>query len=207
MVQFKIQSGNLALVVHDLQGVFMKGPFAPRDSESYVKRIRSLIDLCRSKRVPVIYTKACFRRDGADVGLLGEFFGELKRGEILIEDQEASEILQELAPEVGDIVIRKGNSYSAFHNTALQDILRNLGVDTIVIVGGATNVGIDSLVRDALSRGIKAVLLEDAAFALDLPDMGWGAIPQEQVYKTFLSNFAFCLGQVMKSEDFIAGVS
>lgn len=207
MVRFKFQTGDVALLVHDLQGAFMKGPYAPRDSEAYVKKIKGLVDLCRSKRIPVIYTKACFRRDGADVGLLGDFFEALKRGEILIEDQEATEILDELAPRKTDIVIRKGNSYSAFHNTALEDILRNLGVHTLVMVGGATNVGLDSLARDALSRGFQAVLLEDASFALDLPDMGWGALSQDQVQKAFLSNFAFCLGEVMKSEDFISRVS
>jgi len=155
----------------------------------------------------VIYTKACFRRDGADVGLLGEFFEALKRREMLIEDQEATAILDELAPQKGDIVIRKGNSYSAFHNTALEDILRNLGVNTLVMVGGATNVGLDSLARDALSRGFQAVLLEDASFSLDLPDMGWGALSQDQVQKAFVCNFAFCLGEVMKSEDFTSRVS
>jgi nicotinamidase-related amidase len=207
MAEFQIEPGNIALIVHDLQKVFLQGPFAPRDSQAYVKRIKRLIDLCRSKRIPVIYTKACFRRDGADMGLLGEFFEGLKSRATLIEDQKDSEILDELAPLKDDLVIRKGNSYSAFYNTPLENILKNLGVDAIVVVGGSSNVGIDSLARDALSRGIKTVLLEDATYALDLPDMGWGAIPQAVLHKTFLSNFAFCLGQVMRSEDFISRVS
>lgn len=203
MVDFRIEPRKAALIVHDLQRVFIKGPFAPPNSRLYVERIRKLIEVCRSKEIPVIYTKACFRRDGADMGLIGEFFEPIRRRELLIEDQEDSEIVDELVPLNEEIIIRKVNSYSAFYNTALESILRNLGVDTIVIVGGATNVGVEATSRDAHSRGIKAILLEDATYAMDLPDVGWGTISRDQVHKTVLTNIAFCIGQVMKSEDLI----
>lgn len=203
MPEFKIRPESTALIVHDLQKVFIRGAFAPENSQQYVDRIKKLISTCRSKRVPVIYTKVGFRRDGSDMGLIGEFFEPIKKHELLMDDQEDSEIIPELAPHPDDVIIRKVNSYSAFYNTGLENILRNRGIDTIVLVGGATNVGVEAAARDAHSRGIKSIVLEDATFSIGLSDPRWGSMAPDVVQKNILSNIAFCIGQVMKTEDVI----
>jgi ureidoacrylate peracid hydrolase len=203
MPEFKIQPEKTALIVHDLQRTFVSGPFAPENSQQYVEKIRNLIQICRSKGIRVIYTKVAFRRDGADMGLIGEFFEPIKKREILIDDQKGTEIIDELAPLPDDVIIRKVDSYSAFHNTALESILRNLKIDTIILVGGATNVGVEAAARDAHSRGIKPIVLEDATFSIGLSDPRWGTMSADVVQKNILANIAFCIGQVLTAAEVI----
>jgi biuret amidohydrolase len=201
MAQFNLKEGKIGLIVYDLQKPFVKGPYAPPNSEKLIATIRSLIDAFRAKDLPVIYSTVFFRRDGADLGLVGEFFPHSKT--MLNEDDEACQIVEELAPRKDDMIIRKAGTYSGFYNTALESICRNLRIDKLAITGGATNVGIDSLVRDAHSRGLRSIVLSDATFGIDIPDAGWGKIPADVVQKTYLSNIAMCLGQVMESADLL----
>jgi bifunctional isochorismate lyase/aryl carrier protein len=205
MAQFKIDTQKLVLIVHDMQRIFVQGPYTAdkESSQLQVGKIKELVDLCRTKKIPIVYTMFCYRRDGADLGIVGEFWEEIRKREILVDDQEESQIVPELAPRNEDIVIRKVGSYSALHNTPLESILRNLRRDTIVITGCGTNVGCEALARDAHSRGLKAILLEDLSSAVELPDLGWGEISVEMAQRVSCTTIARCIGQVIKSTDFI----
>jgi ureidoacrylate peracid hydrolase len=70
-------------------------------------------------------------------------------------------LVDKLTPEVGDIVIEKPR-YSAFYNTALDSILRARGIKTLVFCGIATNVCVESTLRDGFFLEYFGVLLEDA---------------------------------------------
>ena len=205
MPQFTIDAQRLVLVVHDMQNIFVEGPYTHDEEASrlLVGKIKELVDLCRTKSIPIVYTMFCYRRDGADLGIVGEFWEEIRNREILVDDQEETQIVVELAPSNDDVVIRKVGSYSALHNTPLESILRNLGRDTIVITGCGTNVGCEALARDAHSRGIKPILLEDMTSSVGLPDLGWGEISPEMTQRVACTTIARCIGQVMKSTDFI----
>ena len=205
MPQFEIDARRLVLVVHDMQRIFVRGPYSHDEEASrlLVDRIKDLVELCRTKSIPIVYTMFCYRRDGADLGIVGEFWKEIRQREILVDDQEETQIVAELAPAKEDVVIRKVGSYSAFHNTPLESILRNTKRDTIVITGCGTNVGCEALARDAHSRGIRAILLEDASLAVDLPDLGWGEISRDMAQRVACTIIARCLGQVITSADFV----
>lgn len=75
-----------------------------------------------------------------------------------------SEFVPELAPQTTDVVITK-RQWGAFYGTELDLQLRRRGVDTIIMCGISTNVGVESTARDAYERGYNQVFVEDAMAA------------------------------------------
>ncbi len=71
------------------------------------------------------------------------------------------ELVDELSPKDGDIVIPK-TRYSGFTNTNLDSILRNRGIRTLIFTGIATNVCVESTLRDGFFLEYFGVALEDA---------------------------------------------
>jgi len=77
-------------------------------------------------------------------------------------------ILPELAPSDGELIINK-TSRGAFNSTAIERILRNLGLETLVVAGVTTSSCVDTTARDAVDRGFQTVVVEDATAELDEP--------------------------------------
>ncbi len=74
---------------------------------------------------------------------------------------EASEIVPEAGLTPGDLVITK-RQWGAFYGTALDQLLRRRKVDTLIMAGIATNIGVESTARAALDRGYQLIFAEDA---------------------------------------------
>jgi nicotinamidase-related amidase len=70
------------------------------------------------------------------------------------------EILESLAPKPGELVLNK-NSSSIFNSTDIDQLLKNLAVDTLVVVGGATDMCVLTSSLDAADRGYNVVVAED----------------------------------------------
>jgi ureidoacrylate peracid hydrolase len=131
-----------------------------RLSTLVVPNLQALISLFRGRQLPVIYLRiGCHRQDGADTSWRYKQFhlfappGSRER-----------DILDEIAPEVTDIVVEKTTS-SGFISTNLHQLLTNLGVSSLVISGVATNGCVESTVRGAGDLGYLTYLVEDACAA------------------------------------------
>jgi ureidoacrylate peracid hydrolase len=85
---------------------------------------------------------------------------ELK-GKLLVENTWDWQIVDELAPQPGDIVIRK-TRYSGFCRTELEDRLNADGVRYLLFTGIATNVCVESTARDAFFGEFWPIMIEDA---------------------------------------------
>jgi ureidoacrylate peracid hydrolase len=86
------------------------------------------------------------------------------------------ELIEPLRPQPGDIVVPKPR-YSGFFNSALDSTLRARGIRNLVFTGIATNVCVESTLRDAFHLEYFSVLLEDATH-----ELGGPAIQQATVY-------------------------
>jgi len=71
-----------------------------------------------------------------------------------------NELLAELAPEQGDILVSK-HRYSGFFETELDAVLKDLGVKSLLFTGCTTSVCVESTLRDAFYRDYRCVLLAD----------------------------------------------
>jgi len=107
---------------------------------------------------------------------------------------ESQKVFDDLIVEPGDVTIFK-NRYSALASGAstLERVLRNLGVDTVLVGGTKTNVCCDSTARDAMMMDFKSVLVSDCCAALS-DDEHLAAL------ETFIQQF----GDVMTSEEVLA---
>jgi ureidoacrylate peracid hydrolase len=92
-------------------------------------------------------------------------------GRILIRDCWNTDIVPELAPTPGDVVLYK-HRYSGFYQTELDTILRRLNAKYLVVTGCTTSVCVESTIRDAMFRDYTCLLLEDCTaepVGTDLP--------------------------------------
>ena len=84
-------------------------------------------------------------------------------------------LVDALKPEPGDIVMGKPR-YSGFYNTALESTLRARGVNTLVFTGIATNVCVESTLRDGFHREFFGVVLADATHQAGPEELQAGAL-------------------------------
>lgn len=70
-------------------------------------------------------------------------------------------VIEELAPTTNEIVLPKTSS-GVFNSTAIDYVLRNLGVERLIICGVVTDQCVDMAVRDAADRGYLVTLIDDA---------------------------------------------
>jgi len=101
------------------------------------------------------------------------------------------QVWKELAVDPADITIIK-NRYSALAHGAstLERVLRNLGIDTLLVAGTKTNVCCDSTARDAMMLDFKSVLLSDCCAALS-----------DEEHLASLETFIQQFGDVMTADE------
>ena len=111
-----------------------------------VPRLQRLLELARKRSVTVIFSSLAFCSNGADSGQLGKFWEQIGKGEVLVKGTQGVAILPELSPRAGEQVLER-NRYSAFFNSELDGMLREKGIETLIIGGYSTNFCCDSTAR------------------------------------------------------------
>jgi nicotinamidase-related amidase len=81
-------------------------------------------------------------------------------GRILIRGEPGHDIVPELYPAAGEIVIDKPGK-GAFYNTELGDVLKKQGIENLLVAGVTTEVCVNTTVREANDRGYRCVVLSD----------------------------------------------
>jgi nicotinamidase-related amidase len=81
-------------------------------------------------------------------------------GRILIRGEPGHDIVPELTPRPDEVILDKPGK-GAFHQTDLERILRNRGVENLLVCGVTTEVCVHTTVREANDRGYRCVVLGD----------------------------------------------
>jgi nicotinamidase-related amidase len=121
-----------------------------------IERDRELVAAARAAGVPVIFVQEVHNRTLIDFGR--ELDGA--EGIHAVEGDEATELVEGLEPAPDEYLIRK-RRYSAFFQTELELVLRAYGVDTVVLVGGLTDVCIHYTAVDAHQHDYYVRVVED----------------------------------------------
>ncbi len=175
----KIDIHRSALIVVDMQNAFCskKGLFDVLASldEAKTKRVveidRAVIEASRRKGIKVIYLRMAYRPDLSNAGGTGSPNYYKEAGMVamrqhafvsryLVAGTWDWEIIDDLRPLPGDIVVDK-NRYSGFFNTELNSILQTLGIRYLLFAGIATNVCVESTLRDAYFFEYFPILITD----------------------------------------------
>jgi nicotinamidase-related amidase len=127
-----------------------------------VPRLAELASTARAAGVRVVHCTAAFRADGAGSGTNAPILANAvkHRSRLLLGSPEA-EPVRELGPEPEDLVSVRLHGVAPFVGTGLDPLLRNLGVRTVVLVGGSVNVGIVGAAIEAVDLGYRVVIPRD----------------------------------------------
>ena len=162
-----VEPERTALLVVDLQkGFYNAEKRAQEPDDRYLfDRIRDvvipngqhLIAACRGAGIEVIYTVVeCLTRDGRDRSLDYKVSGIFAA-----KGSWEAQVIDELRPAEDDIVIPKTSS-SLFNSTNCEYVLRNLGIEYLMVMGMLTDQCVESAVRDGCDRGFLMTLVDDA---------------------------------------------
>jgi len=176
-----------AIVVVDMQNAFAsKGGMLDiagvdiTDASRVIRAIRSVVEAARHIAVAVVYLRMAYKPDLSDSGGPNSpnFHKELAmclmcsrpelKGKVLTEGTWDAEIVEDLAPQPADLVITK-TRYSGFAGTPLDSQLRMRGIQYLFFAGIATNVCVESTLRDAYFHDYWPILLRDATMPAGPP--------------------------------------
>lgn len=169
-----------ALLIIDVQNDYFEGGACqlhePQKAEA---KIIKLIEESRSINRPIIYVKH-INPDSED------FFNEGTYG---------CEISERIKPLPSDIVINK-YCPNSFLGTELNDCLRSLGVEKLIVCGMMTHMCVDTTVRAAMDHGYEVALVADACATKDI-EINGEVIPAETVQKTYIASLAGVFAEIV----------
>ena len=129
-----------------------------------ISQIARVLHAARGAKVPVFHCTMARRPDGggAVVNCLLLAATRKSGGPGLLPGSPQWAPVKELTPVDGDYVLMRYHGISPFHETELDQLLRNLGVKTVVATGVSVNVGIPALTIEAVNAGYQVVIPREA---------------------------------------------
>lgn len=208
----KLDLDRTALIVVDMQNAFCKpggtldaiGRLDAARTEGVIRTDRKAIDACRAAGIRVIYLRMGYEPDLSDAGGPDSpnYWKELAlvkmreqpelTGKYLVRGSWDWEIIEELTPRAEDVIIDKSR-YSAFTGNEFDTALKDSGIKYLVFIGIATNVCVESTLRDAYFNDYFPVLVED----------GCGHIGPDFTREATLWNVTSVFGWVITSDELI----
>ncbi|MDQ2893553.1 MAG: pyrimidine utilization protein B [Pseudomonadota bacterium] len=180
----RVSPHDTAVVVIDMQNAYATeggyvdlAGFDIAGSAGVIGRIGQVLETARGAGMPVIFLQNGWDPDYVEAGTRASpnwhKSNALKTmrdrpdldGKLLARGGWDYELVDALTPKPGDIRVHK-TRYSAFFNSQLDSILRSRGIRTIVFVGIASNVCVESTLRDGFHLEYFGVMLEDATYHL-----------------------------------------
>jgi len=207
----RLSPTETAVVVIDMQNAYASpggyvdlAGFDIAGAAGVIGKIATVLDTARNAGVQVIFLQNGWDPDYAEAGAPGSpnwhKSNALKTmrdrpelaGKLLARGGWDYELVDALKPQPGDISLHK-TRYSAFFNSQLDSTLRARGIRNIIFVGIASNVCVESTLRDGFHLEYFGVMLEDATHHLGPQAMHQATIYNVEKFFGWISTVAdFC---------------
>ena len=156
----------LAVVTNECQrgaiGDHALWPALVESAAPMVPRLAALLDAARKHEIPVVHCIAVRRADLRGANTNAPLFQVANRSGGLREGTPSVELMPELGPAESDLVFPKTHGVASLGSTGVDALLRNLGVEEIVLTGVSLNVAIPALAFEAVNRGYRVTIPRDA---------------------------------------------
>ena len=179
--EFTFELARTALIIIDMQRDFCaNGGFGEAlgnditPTKSIIPTVRRVLEAARKAGLRVIHTREGHRPDLSDLPK-----AKLRRspaigtdgpmGRILIRGEIGHDIVEELTPIPGEVVVDKPGK-GAFYQTDLHAILISQEIESLIVCGVTTHVCVHTTIREANDRGYECLMLEDGTAAFDPRD-------------------------------------
>jgi ureidoacrylate peracid hydrolase len=177
----EIDSKRTAVIVVDMQNGFCSkgglldvfGRLNEAKTKTVIHATGKAIEAARKSGIPVVYLKHTYRPDLSDAGgpESPNYWKELgavvmrehpeHKGKFLTRGTWDWEVVDELKPQAGDLTVEK-NRFSGFTNPELNEVLRKRNIKYLIFTGIATNVCVESTLRDAFFNEYFPIMLKDS---------------------------------------------
>jgi ureidoacrylate peracid hydrolase len=141
------------------------------DKTGMLANTREVVDAARAAGATVMYAPITFAAGYNEIS--SHPYGILKGvvdGEAFVKGSWGADIIDELAPQDGDIVIEGKRGLDTFASTNLGFILRSKGIETIALGGFLTNCCVESTMRTGYEHGYKVITLSDCLAATSIEE-------------------------------------
>ncbi len=146
-----------AVVVVDVLNDFVEGLVGSPHAITVIEPCQKLIAAARERNVPVVYTNDAHVEEDHELAIWGEH---------AMKGSQGGQVYAAVAPQEGDIVIEKHN-YSGFFKTELDETLKGLGVDSLIVVGLYSNICCRLTCIDGFQNGYKIAIAREAMTSFD----------------------------------------
>jgi len=189
MPELEVNKTTTALVVIDLQKGIAAQPTKPYPAQDVIRNSAKLIKAFRKNGMPVFLVHVVNSQE-----TMLKVNSDLSFSRPMPLPPDWSEFVPEIAPVPSDIVIAK-KQWGAFYGTDLELQLRRLGMDTIILCGISTDLGVESTARFAYEYGFQQVFAEDAMSSM--------SADQHNAAVTFIFRR---MGRVRKTDEILKAI-
>jgi maleamate amidohydrolase len=174
------------LIVDFVNGFADPASFGGGNIGPAIECTRGLLAAARERKWPIAHTRIVFQDDGADANV---FTLKVPTLLALHEGSPGSQIVAQLQPLAGELVVRKTNP-SGFFGTQLASWLANRGVQTLLVAGCTTSGCVRASVVDAMCHGFRPLVVTDCVGDRSLQAHEANLFDMDQKYATLMTRDA-----------------